>query len=484
MRKSRRIVPQPACESSPVDGFVKLAASCMEAHSVVLLAANRRRDSLKIVAYNSLSDKLLPDVEMPVEHSAIGEIFHKGMPVYEADPERASGDISLYSGKVRLTAYVAVPLGTWGLLWVDSQQASGFSAKHLRLVLQLALVAQGIPELKQFAEERGDPEQKIELLTNLLKTNGKRGFDLHALLDNVVSAVVTNMPVDGAILAEAVPERDLLKIIACAGFSPLVEKGRIVRLKRGWAQWTLENDSAVIISERRAGEGPLTLFHVGENLGYEVKALAVIPWNEVDEIGRGILAIVSRTPCPRLEEDRDTWHLLARFVGLLRSISYREALVRGVRKYDSESGVLNESAFYQYVRSAFHRAMDRKGNLFLFLTEICNIHDLYVSMDHILVRRFLQNFVDKLQVLTKRSVVIGKFKSGGFGLAVESMPSDEAIAVTKKAASLLEGGVAVIDGYEVRYEATFGSVFYPDDAPDLRRLWKSAQDRLSGKESA
>jgi predicted signal transduction protein with EAL and GGDEF domain len=128
--------------------------------------------------------------------------------------------------------------------------------------------------------------------------------------------------------------------------------------------------------------------------------------------------------------------------------------------------------------------MDRKGNLFLFLTEICNIHDLYVSMDHILVRRFLQNFVDKLQVLTKRSVVIGKFKSGGFGLAVESMPSDEAIAVTKKAASLLEGGVAVIDGYEVRYEAKFGSVFYPDDAPDLRRLWKSAQDRLSGKESA
>jgi hypothetical protein len=62
------------------------------------------------------------------------------------------------------------------------------------------------------------------------------------------------------------------------------------------------------------------------------------------------------------------------------------------------------------------------------------------------------------------------------------MPSDEAIAVTKKAASLVEGGVAVIDGYEVRYETKFASVFYPEDAPDLRRLWKNAKDRLSDKE--
>jgi len=481
MRKSQRIVPHSGLDSSSsVEGFVKLAAASMEAHSVVLLVlAGAYQDRLRIVAYHSVSDRLLPNAEVSIEHSTIGEMFRKGMPVYEADPERSMNDIPLYSGSVDITSYVAVPLGSWGLLWVDTQQTSGFSAKHLRIVLQLALVAPGISELKRLAGNRGNPEQKIQLLTNLLGADGRRRLDPSVLIDGVVQDIIAKMPVDGAILAEAIPGRDLLKIIACAGFSSLVEKGRVVRLKRGWAQWALENESSVIISGVRAADGPLALFHAGENLGYEVKAIAVVPWSEVDEIGRGILAVVSRKPSHTIKYDRDTWYFLARLVGLLRSISSREALVRGVRRYDSESGVLNESAFHHYIRSGFVNAVDRKANLFLLLTDISNMDDLYLSLDRILVRRFLQNFVDKLKVLTKRSAAIGKFKSGGFGLAVEGMPSDEAISVMKKATSLMEGGVAVIDGYEVRYEAKFASVSYPSDAQDVRGLWKAAREKLS-----
>ncbi len=299
------------------------------------------------------------------------------------------------------------------------------------------------------------------------------------VLDNMVRCLVEKWQLGGAVIGIKDPQRELLKIASCAGFSPLMERGRIVRIKQGWVNWALENDRMVIITGQRSGEGPLPLFHAGENLGFEVKALVVVPWCEIDELNRGVLALASRTSSQSLEDDRKVWLFVARMVSILRSVASRDAVVKGIRMYDSESGALNETGFHQQVKTAFLRAKERKGALFLLLSEITNMEELYLSVDHMLVRRFIEMYVDRLKLLTKRQAIIGKFKTGGFGVAVENMPSDEAISMAKKAASLMESGVAVVDGYQIHYHACFASASSPTDAGDLRGLWRKAKERLA-----
>jgi len=480
MKKGQRIVPEPVSDdSTTLDQFIQLTAETLEAQSVALFVVDDARRYLHVAAYFSSSDRFKPDAVIPVESSLLGDIFRKAVPLYETYYTANPRETGFYGHHAVVTSYVAAPVGTRGLLWVDTRRVHGFSARHLRLVLQLARIAEAIPQLTDSTERKSNAVKKVEFFEGLLATDATGRLNVGLFLDNMVCGLVDKWRLGGAVIGIKDPERDLLKIVSCAGFSSLMERGRIVRIKKGWVNWALENDRMVIITGQRSGEGPLTLFHAGENVGFDVKALVVVPWSEIDELNQGVLALASRTSSPILEDDRQVWLFAARLVSILQSVASREALVKGMRRYDSESGALNETGFHQQVRQAFLRAMERKGALFLFLSEITNMEDLYLSVDHIILRRFIEMYVDKLKLLTKRQAIIGKFKTGGFAVAVENMPSDEAISVAKKAASLMESGVAVVDGYQIHYRACFASASFPADAGDLRSLWRKAKERLA-----
>ncbi len=481
MKRGQRIVPEPCLDRSTttLEQFIHLTAEALEAQSAILFVVDDQRRNLRVASYFTTSDMLKPDAVIPLESTLLGDIFRKAVPTYETYYTGNPRETGFYSYRAVLTSYVSVPIGVRGLLWIDTRRVHGFSARHLRLALQLARIAESIPQLGQLADHSVTEYKKIKVLETLLTLDDPRELNVIVFLDNMVQNLVTNWGLGGVAVGIKEPDRDLLKIVSFAGFSPLMEKGRVVRLKRGWTGWALENDRIVIITSQRDGEQPLTLFHAGENLGFEVKSLVVAPWADIDEINRGVLVLASRTPCPEFEEDRHLWQFLARLISILRSVASREALVKGMRRYDSESGVLNETGFHHQIKSAFLRALERKSTFFLFLSEITNMEDLYLTVDHIALRRFLEMYVDKLKVLTKRTAIVGKFKSGGFGIGVESMPSDEAISVAKKAASLLESGVAIVDGFRIRYHAAFASASFPSDAQDFRSLWKKATHRLA-----
>jgi len=480
MKTGQHVVQEPIIDHlTTLEQFIHLAAEALEAQSAVLCVVDDERHNLLVAAYYSTSDTFKPDAVVPLESSLLGDIFRKAVPVYETYYTGHPRETGFYGNRAVVSSYVAVPVGTRALLWIDTKRVHGFTAKHLRLVLQLARLAEAMPRFAELGEHEVATSKKMDFFRGLLTLEDTGKPNVSLFMDNMVNGLVAKWGLVGAAVGIKDPNRDLLKIVSCAGFSPLMERGRIVRLRRGWTNWALENDRMVIITGQRAGEAPLTLFHTGENLGFDVKALVVAPWSEIDDINQGILALASRTSCPAFEDYRHIWQFLARLVSIVRSVSSREALVKGMRRYDSESGVLNETGFHQQVRAALLRAIDRRSSLFLFLSEIANIEELYLSVDHIILRRFLEVYVDKLKVLTKRPTIIGKFKTGGFGMVVESMPSDETISVAKKATSLMDSGVAIVDGFQIQYRAYFASASFPLDAQDLRGLWKKAKERLA-----
>ena len=480
MKRGRRLIPEPCIDhSTTLEQFIHLTAEALEAQTAVLFVVDEKRQNLRIAAYFTTSEMFKSDAVVPLESTMLGDMFRKALPVYETYYTGSPKEIGVYSHRAVVASYVSAPVGTRALMWIDTRRVHGFSARHLRLVLQLARIAEAIPELAEVGEHEVEARKKVAFFETLFTTDDLGRLDVTLFFDNMLHHVVENWGLGGAAIGVKDPQRDLFKIVSCAGFSSLMERGRVVRLKSGWTNWALENDRMVIITSKRSGEHSLTLFHTGENLGFEVKAMVVAPWSEIDNMNRGVLALAARRDWPALEDDRHIWQFLARLVSILRSIASREAIIKGMRRYDSESGVLNETGFHHQVRSAFLRAVDRKDSLLLFLSEIINMQELYISVDPIVLRRFLEMYVDKLKVLSKRPAIIGKFKTGGFGIAIENMPSDETISVIKKAASLMESGVAIVDGYQIRYDASFASASFPSDAQDLRSLWEIARERLA-----
>ncbi|MGB9616832.1 MAG: GAF domain-containing protein, partial [Desulfomonilaceae bacterium] len=288
MKKGQRIVPEPVSDNvTTVDQFIQLTAETLEAQSVALFVVDDKRQYLRVAAHFSTSDRFKADAVIPVESSLLGDIFRKAVPLYETYYTANPRETGLYGHRAVLTSYVTAPVGTRGLLWVDTRRVHGFSARHLRLVLQLARIAEAIPQLADLSEQKANTASKVEFFESLFTADATGRLHVGLFLDDMTRRLVEKWELGGAVIGIKDPERQLLKITSCAGFSPLMERGRIVRIKNGWVNWALENDRMVIITGQRSGEGPLTLFHTGENLGFDVKALVVVPWSEIDELHRG-----------------------------------------------------------------------------------------------------------------------------------------------------------------------------------------------------
>lgn len=463
---------------NPLKSLMVLAASAVNALTVALIVLNDDRDKFIIIGFHSLSDHFISDAELPLTTSIQGNIFRRGVPVHEACFEGDSSTLGIYSEQESIMAYMAAPVGTRGVLWIDTRKAKSFSDNHLKILLGLARTAQNILELTERVSGHKWIEADLDLIRELLNEDFESTDSYADFFDIAVRLIVDRTKLDGALVAVVLPEKGLCRVLSCQGFSPILKKGRIIRIKQGWIQWALDKQNSVIISGLRGEERSLTIFHPGETIGFEPKSLAVIPWSGLDDCDHGVLVLASRKPSPRFEEGRQTWQFIGHLAGLIRTVSYYKKLIQGVRKYDGESGLLSEGYFRHQTRIAISRVRDRKSNLFLLLVLIENMDELYLALDYSLVRRFLEIFAEKLRILTKRTCLTGKFMTGGFGLMVENLPSDEIRTVTKKAETILGTGRSVVDGNNIHYEVKLGTALFPDECSDLHGLWRKASESL------
>lgn len=461
--------------------FVALVADVLEAFTAALLLEDDEGLRLRIVALQSLSDNVAVDSELPMDGGFWTRLVRGGVPYHETYFEGDSARLGIYTSDERIRAFMTAPVGERGLLWVDTRRTYSFTAKHLKILIELAANALNILELAAIATDAARAEHELELLVNLVPEFHELASLDNRGLDRACALILETIELDGVLTVTRVDSRDLFQITASAGFPSWVRKGRLVKCDGGLASWCVENKLAKLVVVPECGEEPPVVFHLGEKFGFEAKTLAVVPWSDAE--GDGAIVMASSRMNSSLERNQSWWQSLGRVLALVNSVALQQEVLGGIRRYDGESGLFSEGYFRAETRRIFARANATKGNLVLVLALIRDMDRLYLEHDHAVVNRLLETFAERLEGVTRRRGVAGKFRTGGFGLLVEGLPPREMDRVVQKARSALCSGSLEVGAEEFPCDVRVVAAHYPSECDDLAGLWQKALHRLDTSSS-
>ena len=125
----------------------------------------------------------------------------------------------------------------------------------------------------------------------------------------MVSNLVNKGRFDGALIATVSISTMMCRIRSVTGFSKSLNKGRIIKIRPGWAKWAIENLQSVVMGSPKSGEAFIPIFHTGEALGFPVKSAVIVPWTR-DQGVDGFLLLAARKEDPSLDKDRGVWEFL------------------------------------------------------------------------------------------------------------------------------------------------------------------------------
>jgi hypothetical protein len=470
----------PASDSRvPLHDFVAFSANVMDAHTVALFVEDRAEGCLRMIAGWSLSDNLIPEARVSIVDSDLGERYRSGQPTAEPYFEGDSSTLGMYSQLEPIRAYMTAPVGSRGLLWVDTRKAYRFTPKHLRVLADLATTAGDLLRLSARISKLSLDTAAAYVMQALLERSWDSCGGEDALLDSAVRLIVDRMGLDGALTAFRLPHRDLCQITACYGLPAFIQVGRVVRFKEGWVKRSLDNRKPAFVRAATDNEPDVVAFHARERFGFPLRSLAVIPWR-VDERDRDDLLIAASAAPGRIcQEARASHESVVALIRLIQTASLRKKLLTGVRRYDAESGVLSEAAFYLESREMLSCARAKGNAVALVLMEIASIERLYMEHAPRTVMRFLEMITDTMRLMQPRPVTAGKFKTGGFGLLVENAKEQEISALHKKAQYLFGTGYVSVEGQEIRYDTAMAVAHFPSECADVEGLWTLARARLA-----
>jgi GGDEF domain-containing protein len=228
----------------------------------------------------------------------------------------------------------------------------------------------------------------------------------------------------------------------------------------------------------KPGEAFVPIFHAGEAVGFPVKSAVVIPWTR-DEGIDGFLLLASSREDHFLEKDRLVWEFLGAVLAIVRRNVVNEKLLKAVRLYDGESGLMNESFFRSQTGMRFAQLASERTPCLLMLVQIENIDSIYLEHDINRMKRFLTVFTERLLKLDKRKTLVGKFRTGGFGSFIENAPIDETTQLIQRIIGLFSIQTTHVDGVEIVHSVKVGWCHYPGESSGFEQMWRVALSRLS-----
>lgn len=478
MTSNRRLnVSSGESHKEPFTSALELLSRNLDAQTAAIFLTDPDFSFLDLITSTSRRKDFIRTTRRPLGEGILSGIIQRGLTVCEALRPELCMKLGLYAASGPELVYLAVPFGANGLLWIDREGIERFSPDQINLATIAAVMVADMVELYLEAIKSRHHAVDLELITSLtdgqdapIETSGVR-------IDSIVSRMTQTRKCDGALVAISMEDGELCRIVSVSGFSGALSKGKVVRLRQGWAKWAIEKMRPAIISGLKGSETSLPIFHSGEAIGFSVKSLAVVPWHGFDAVD-GILVAASRNAGLEWESSRPIWTFLASLIGLIRRLEISNKVLKSVKRYDGESGVMSEGFFRSQLRAGFDRQAAASGTFFVLLAQIRNLDNLYLDYDYTTINRFLGLFCEKLSMSTKRQSIAGKFSTGCFGIGVENVPATELDTLLKKASAMLGQGITNVDGVDIRHEVGFGWALFPHDSRSFLDLVNRASDKL------
>ncbi len=471
MNLDTEILARSGAELSEALGdLTALLANVTEAFSAALFQLNDTE--VRTLAARSLSERFMTRGRSIARAGVLNEIASGGAPVQENYFEGDARSLGMYATSEPIRAYMAAPVGTRGVLWVDSRKTYRFTPKDLKVLTEFARLAERLLDRIEADEQNRLTTDQIDLIGDLLR-NGP--WSTHTIDDEIAHRLKDAFSFDGLLLAKWNEDKDLFQVAASAGFSAWVTRGRLIRRRPGWVDWSLRSGSPAIVSGLDATDKPAALFHAGERVGFPVRSFAVIP---VGEETNEFLVGASRSPNRTLDRHGDQLVSLGRLLGLIRKSRIQSDLLNGIRRYDGESGHASEGWFRERSRRIFDSVAERRGSLVFLAVLIDRTDRLYLDYPHAMTNRFLEAFTDRLWTVTGKRGAVGKFQTGGFGLFVENVSFEDSEALVKRALALLGEGFITVDGVDIHYSSRIVAAHYPKECGDLHGMWEVVFGKL------
>ncbi|MFH0958014.1 MAG: diguanylate cyclase [Pseudomonadota bacterium] len=461
-----------------LNALVSAVAESLEVFTVAIYIKSNSDRSFRVVSHRTLSKHFLSETAVSTEKSRMAALFAKRSVTHETHARVPLLAQEIYSKPEPVLAMVVAPVLDHAALVVDTTELAAFQPGHIRFIQEIARAIEGILTMMRSSDGLDTTRSEFSSLAEMLNEYRLATDISDTFFDGLVSSLVSKGRFDGALIATvSLPNMDC-RVRSVSGFSKSLNKGRIVKLRPGWAKWSIENVQSVIMGSPKPGEPFVPIFHVGEALGFPVKSAVVVPWTRGEGVD-GFLLLASSKEDSLLEKDRFLWEFIGAIVAIVRRNVVNEKLLKAVRLYDGESGLMNESFFRFQTGTRFSQLAEERTPCLLVLVQIENIDSIYLEHDVARMKRFLTIFTERLLSLDKRKTMAGKFRTGGFGSFIENAPLDEATHIIQRVLGLFSLQTTHVDGVEIVHSVKVGWCHYPSESSGFEQMWKIAVARLS-----
>ncbi len=257
--------------ASYLDKVMGSVADCLDAFSACLFVSGVSGSSLRLKAFHSLSDSVIPGAVIEEGQGFISWVMKNQKPIHVPRFNRDSRTLGFYRDDAGLKSLLAVPLpGKAGVISVDSRSRFAFLPKHERILRSLG---EAVLELLDAEKSRALADFYSGIMKwqmTAFKSNGEAVRALLEVLGLDTVIVVRHLEDTSFYVVEDVVGRG-----RPGGRSGKGLYGKRIPLGQGLAGWVVKHRSGILLDRRRKGTEPGLLLFPGETLDPGPVALGV-----------------------------------------------------------------------------------------------------------------------------------------------------------------------------------------------------------------
>ncbi len=244
---------------SYLNRFLGSVADCLDAFTAALFVFEHETKRLKLRAFHSLSDAVIPDVVIEEGQGFLSWVMRHQRPLQVPRFNRDSRSLGFYDRDAGLKSFLAVPLpDKAGVLCVDSKARFAFSAKHEKILEALAVTAY---ELLSAETSRG----LLGFYASLLRWQ-MSCYESH---EAAVIDLLQILSLDTAIVARHLVGTSFVVVEDVLGVdpgcpTPGLFRGEKIRLGQGITGWVAKHRSSILLDKRKNYAGKSFLLRPGE----------------------------------------------------------------------------------------------------------------------------------------------------------------------------------------------------------------------------
>ncbi len=456
-----------------LEHIVRVISNTIDAFTTALFLVDRRKRSLRLATYCTLSQNIIPGSVIGFDEGLIGWIAKNKKPVNISRFHTDATTLRFYSKDEDIKSFIAVPVGEFGVLSVDSKKRYDFTDKEQKILMDFAqMVVNVLSRSRRLRDE--DQSVSISLFHRLLEI---------LLQEDKGSSPISRLLQDGSRQLEARLSAFALEdatetryeVVTAVGFHPENLPGSTFPLHNGLVGWVFKNGVPLILPSIRPDATKSYLFSMKEKLG-KLESLLAIPLKTVktEEHVFGVLVFCG-APAHHLREvvPREM-ELLGRIISLYLDQKRMAVELKRKEYIDPITGFMDLSGLFKTLHSLCGEKATRASAMTLFRVNIIDFPLLGFRYPYPVADQLSQRIARILKEIFGAEAQMAHGGEGSFAILNPGRNPAEVKQLRKQLITALSTNLIQIGDFDLHVHFDVGFAMFPSDARTLDELWGRA----------